>query len=85
MSDPLTHLALGKHDMVGPDPLEDATVLRRDGLGPDRRNADIHQSCRGEDAGLQPGTDGDDGSIELIDTELTQCRVAGGIGLANSR
>jgi hypothetical protein len=66
MGDALTHFRLRIHDVVGADPFEDASVRRRYRLGP-------------EDADLDVATDGDDGLLEPVCTDLSKRQLVGGV------
>ncbi len=54
-----------------------------DGLGPDVLHTDVDEGSSGEDRRLDPGTDGDDGDIELGGAELAEHFRVGGVGLAD--
>jgi hypothetical protein len=66
--------------VVRADAFEDGRLLAIDGLGPDVADPQLGQQGGGEDAGLQVVADGDDGPVEVADTDLAQRVGVGGVG-----
>jgi hypothetical protein len=78
---PLAHVVLREHHVVGPDALEDPAVGLGDRLGPDGRDAQVHQARRGQDAGLDVGADAHHRGLEVRRAQLAQHGRVGGVGL----
>ena len=64
------HVGLGVHDMVCADPLEDAAVVARDGLGPDLIDPEVDQKTGGQGTRLDVGADGNDRLLEVRGADL---------------
>ena len=77
----VTHVALGEHDVVGADPLQDPCVLLGLRLRPDVGDAEVGQRRGGQDRRLDGVADRDHGMVHVGDAELAQRRLVGGVGL----
>ncbi len=84
-SDAVAHLGLGVHHVVRPDAFQDPTVRSGEGLGPDVGDVEVDESACGEHARFDVGADRHHGSDRVADAELTQRRLAGGVGLHDVR
>ncbi len=65
--------------------VEDARVLRADGLGPDLGDADVDQVARDEDGRLERCPDPHDGGGEVARAELVERAGVGGVRLDDGK
>ncbi|GGP37091.1 hypothetical protein GCM10010231_05540 [Streptomyces sindenensis] len=76
----MAHVVFGVDDVVHTELGEDAAVGLADGFGPDVLDAEGDQQRGREDAGFEVGADGDDSAVELVDAQLAQGVLLGGVG-----
>jgi hypothetical protein len=85
VTDADAHVALGKDDAVGTDPLEDLPVRLRHRLGDDARDRQVDEDGGREDAVFDVRADGDDGRREVGCPELAHGLDVRGIRLDDVR